>query len=112
MRNQPTFSSNPISIEIPNVSGEVEIWADLKMVDNGIGSYEFHGQKGRDTQIEAEVQQVFWNRKKYNAEQNEIIDNYLDDNQETIDEQLIENSDPPNEPDYPEEDLDFNIERD
>jgi len=111
MRNQPTFSSNPISIDVPNV-GEVEIWADLKMVDNGIGHYEFHGSKGFDSRIEPEVQQVFWNRKLYSKDQNDIIDNYLDDNQESIDEELIDNSNPP-EPEYPEDfDDNFDYERD
>ena len=40
----------------------------------------------------------------------DIIDNYLDDNQESIDEELIDNSNPP-ESEYPE-DFDFDFERD
>lgn len=50
----------------------------------GIGGYEYWGTKGYDIQMGWEIDEVKWNKDLYSPEVNEIIDNYLDNNIDSI----------------------------
>ena len=78
----------------------VTISGEIKMVDNGIGHYEFWGTTGFDTQIEPEIQNIIWDKSLYTDEENIIIDKYIDDNFDELSD-LIEVS--LTDDDYPEE---------
>lgn len=70
---------------------EPEFEADCKVVDNGIGCYEFWGCKGVDTRLETEVvSEISWNNKAFADDQNKIIGKYLDLNASAVEESLIE----------------------
>jgi wyosine [tRNA(Phe)-imidazoG37] synthetase (radical SAM superfamily) len=63
---------------------------DCKMVDVGIGSYEFWGSKGHDQRMEAECEDIYWDETKYSGEENLIINKYLDENFEDIQREIEE----------------------
>ena len=62
--------------------------------DDGIGYYEFWGQKGFDSNPYISCEDTIdWNKSLYTKEENEIIDNWLIDNYGLVDEKLCENYD-------------------
>jgi hypothetical protein len=86
------MKTNKISINIPTI-GDVIFTADVEMVNNGIGSYEFWGSRCIDNRYEPEVQDVFWDKTLYNEEQNKFIDKYITDEYEIVDSLLIKDLD-------------------
>jgi hypothetical protein len=78
---------------------EVVFSGEPKLVDNGIGVYEFWGARGIDRQMEAECDDVEWNMKLYTDEENAIIEKYID----MAADKLCELWESP-EPDYEPED--------
>jgi hypothetical protein len=78
---------------------EVEFEGYPKVVDNGIGKYEFWGSIGYDSQLSVECEEVTWDETLYTKEENEIIEKY----EEEAAEELCKNFEPP-EPDYDERD--------
>lgn len=70
---------------------EVEVYADVEMVDNGIGPYECHGYRGRHRQLEPEViGEIKYDRSLYSAEEQRVIDEYIEDREEHIIDELCE----------------------
>jgi hypothetical protein len=71
------------SIELPNI-GEVTFFADLSaftVENDGIGSYEFWGQKCYDKGNDyLNLEELDWNKNLYTAEQNLTIDNWVNEN--------------------------------
>lgn len=98
MKRNDKIYKRTILIDVPEIENEVEICGLIKMVDDGIGSYECHGYKGFDSRIEPEVQDVIYDVKKYTVEDNKIISKYLDENSEKLDEQLLDGFEPDEEP--------------
>jgi hypothetical protein len=78
---------------------EVVFEGEPGYVDEGIGSYEFWGQKCVDKQMVLKCEDISWDEKKYTPEENEIIEKYI----EKAEEKLCEKYQPP-EPDYEPED--------
>ncbi len=72
---------------------EIEFTGLVEIVDNGIGSYECHGYKGRDVQLEPECENYEWDRKLYREEENLIIEKWEEENSSKIIDKLIENAD-------------------
>lgn len=90
--------------EIENVLHEVCFVGTIEMIDDGIGPYEFWGFKGFDSQIVPEVQDIEWDKSIHTAEENDIIQKYLDvddDNDESISKEMCEKFEPPVD-DYPD----------
>lgn len=69
----------------------VELWAEYRHVDNGIGWYECHGYRGFDSQPDIEVTNITWEHAQFTAEENTIIDNYVDEHYEELDNYFYEN---------------------
>jgi hypothetical protein len=92
-----------IGVEFPEIE-EVSFWADIKIVDNGIGRYEYWGSIGFDSRLEPETQEIFWDKTLYSDEQNEIINRYVDNHFEEMAQKFEESYEGEGEPDPPEED--------
>lgn len=70
---------------------EVDFFADIRRESSGIGSYEYWGCRGYDSgQDYYECDDIRWDRKRYTDEENRIIEEYLSENQEKIENELIE----------------------
>jgi hypothetical protein len=83
-----------IYVEIPGIEGEIELFGDVEVVDNGIGPYEYWGQKCVDHCYEPEVQEITWENDKCTEEENVIIQKYVDDNYDSLCNDLIQNYEP------------------
>jgi hypothetical protein len=70
-----------------------------KLVDDGIGAYEFWGSKGHHSDWSVQCEDVTWNMIQYTDEENAIIEKYID----KAADQLCAEYEPP-EPDYDERD--------
>lgn len=79
---------------------EIQIQADNKVInvildadiekDEGIGSYEFWGSREYDSGSgELFVADLNWEKHKYSKEENEIIEKYVDENSEEIENKII-----------------------
>lgn len=66
--------------------------ANPKVVDEGIGTYEFWGQKGFDSRkvLSIEEDGIWWDKSHYSELGNEIIARYLEDNYEQICQEFID----------------------
>lgn len=62
----------------------VNFFGDCKMIDDGIGSYEFWGSKGYDSRMVAKCENISWDKYYYSDEENIAIKKYLDENYEDI----------------------------
>ena len=74
-----------LEIEFKNEKGEldyrylnVEFRVKGQYVDFGIGSYEYWGMRGYDSQMGWEIDEVTWNKSLYSNEDNEYIDGWVD----------------------------------
>jgi hypothetical protein len=63
--------------ELTKEDPEVEFTGNPAWVDNGIGSYEYWGQKCNDVQWGVDCEDANWDHAKYTDEENKIIDQYL-----------------------------------
>jgi hypothetical protein len=59
---------------------EVNFEVTLCYCNQGIGSYEYWGQKCNDVQMGFEPADITWDEKLYSDEENKIIDIYLGEN--------------------------------
>jgi hypothetical protein len=74
-------------IEIGDEYIEVEFDCELHSENDGIGSYEFWGSKYYDAGNDYLVlDEMKWDKASFNEEQNKVIEKYLDDNWESLDE--------------------------
>jgi len=70
---------------------EVEFWGNPHSCDGGIGSFEFWGFKGYDSQPYVSCEDTIdWDRKLYSDSENAIIEKHLEKNEEEIDKKLCE----------------------
>jgi hypothetical protein len=86
--------------------GEIYFYGTPKLVDEGIGRYEYWGTIGyhSDIQPTMEDSEITWDAENGEAltlEQDKIIQQYLNDNIEEIENAIIQDHD--FEPDYPDE---------
>lgn len=66
----------------------VVFFGDCKMIDVGIGSYEFWGSPGFDSRLVAECDNIRWDHENFTEEENTIIKKYLDANFDEILEEI------------------------
>ena len=62
----------------------VTFTGECRMVDQGVGSYEFHGSKGYDDRMVPECENIKWNEDYYGEEENAAIKEYLQKNYDEI----------------------------
>lgn len=78
----------------PTEELDVTVEAYVRMVDNGIGPYECHGVRGWHHQWEPEItSEILYDKQPYTNEEQEIINQYIDDHEEQIINDLLENYD-------------------
>jgi hypothetical protein len=78
-------------IEIGDEYIEVEFDCELHSENDGIGSYEFWGSKCYDAGNDYLVlDEMKWDKASFNEEQNKVIEKYLDDNWESLDETITQ----------------------
>lgn len=69
---------------------EVEFSGDITIENDGIGPYEFWGQKcydaGHDYPV---IENITWDKGKYTQEQNDTIDAYLAESYSKIEQKII-----------------------
>jgi hypothetical protein len=67
----------------------VDFIGDVVSENNGIGPYEFWGIPGYDSGQDYLVcEKIEWDKSKHTTEQNIVIDKYLEDNYDLIEEAL------------------------
>lgn len=95
LRGANTMSTvyHTITIDYGEEMLEVELSADVKIVDNGIGPYEYWGYKGHHHQWEPEVENIEYNYKEYTQSEREAIDRYIDEHEEQIINEICEHID-------------------
>jgi hypothetical protein len=69
---------------IPQIDKEVEFFGEVKMVDEGIGQYEYWGQRCYDENIVPVCEEVLWDKRLFTEEENKIIDTWLDEERERV----------------------------
>lgn len=79
-----------ITIEYGDDMLEVELIADVEMVNDGIGPYEFWGYKGYDRRMVPEVGAITYNHAEYTQAEREAIDRYIDEHEEQIITEICE----------------------
>lgn len=80
-------------IEINGEYIEVEFTGDCKIEDQGIGPYEYWGHHCVDTRYEPVCDDVTWDDKLYNENENKIIEEYMNENIKSITEDILCNHD-------------------
>lgn len=77
---------------IEPINQHVRFGGTPRMEDAGIGPYEFWGAKGYDSRLYAscEYYGIDWNRKQYSAAHNALIEQYLYDNYQQIEHEIIQ----------------------
>lgn len=84
MAYQHTYKAN-----IGDNDLEVELDCRLIVENDGIGSYEFWGQKGNDVGFDyLVVEDIVWDKTKFTEEQNIAIEKFIDGN-DKLDELII-----------------------
>lgn len=79
--------TNPATNEVDYMY--VDFMGDVVVENDGIGSYEFWGVVGYDHGHDYNMcENIEWDKSLYTDEQNKIIEDYLDENYEKIEEQL------------------------
>lgn len=87
------------TIDVSDDLQDVEISARAQYVDNGIGAYEFWGQKCNHSDYRWEIDEVQWDMEKYTDTQNAEIETYINKNHGKVSGDLFRGMDIP-EPDY------------
>ena len=80
-------------IEISESRGfDAEFEAHPQHEDDGIGSYEYWGAKCYDSRpyISCEQSGIEWDKSKYSADDNELIEKYLEDNYAYVEGEFID----------------------
>ena len=62
----------------------VTLTGNCNMVDQGIGSYEFHGSRGYDSRMVPECDDITWNEDYYSEEENAAIRAYVEKNYDDL----------------------------
>jgi hypothetical protein len=57
----------------------VDFYGNPEYSDHGIGSYEYWGAKCRDVDMQWDCEDVTWDESLYTAEENAIIENYIEE---------------------------------
>lgn len=74
---------------------EIELDYHLRTENNGIGSYEYWGSKEYDAGEDYLVlDDVEWDKSLYTNEQNELIDKYIVEHWDKIEEEILNKFDP------------------
>jgi hypothetical protein len=66
----------------------VDITIEASYGNLGIGSYEFWGIRGSDNRYGYEVDDISWDKTLFTEEQNDVIDEWIGNNTEKIDNLL------------------------
>lgn len=69
---------------------EVELWGEIIHGDDGIGWYECHGYKGYDSHPYIDIENIEWDVTIYTAEENTLIDNYVNEFFDKIKEAMLD----------------------
>ena len=79
------FIKKELEIEFKNEQGEqdyryldVEFKVKGQYLDFGIGSYEYWGMRGYDSQMGWEIDDITWDKSLYSEEDNKWIDDYVE----------------------------------
>ena len=84
---------------IEELDMEVLLEAEITLENDGIGSYEYWGSREHDAGSDYyAVTGLTYEKSNYTPEQIAIIDKYLEDNQEDIDEAIIKKYESSNDP--------------
>jgi len=73
---------------------EVKFEADIEEQDVGFGAYEFWGTKGVDTNIQPVVKNISFNEDEFTLVEVECIKEWMQQNDELLNEELIINYKP------------------
>lgn len=79
--------------EDDSVTLEVEFYGDVKMIDHGIGPYEFWGCRGCDRDLRPTCDDVQWDKTIYTDDENNAIERHLERNIENIIEYIEASAD-------------------
>ena len=86
-------------IFIEELDAEVLLEAEISLENDGIGSYEYWGEKCFDSGTDYHViTGLTYEKANYTPEQIAIIDKYLEENQEEIDSDIIKKYESSNDP--------------
>ena len=97
-----TYKTTGVDLEDLIEDKTIELIAEWYETDNGIGHYECHGYKGFDSQPCNEIDDITWNHELYTADENTIIDNYVNEKFSDLCEKfypIIDQANQDNEPD-------------
>ena len=100
MKNHQSFG---VYIEDLIEDKTIDLWAEWYETDNGIGWYECHGYKGFDSQPCNIIENIGWDESLYTAEENTIIDNYVNEFFEKLCDDfypIIDQEEQDDEPDF------------
>ena len=80
-------------VELDDETVEVEFLGDVYMEDQGIGEYEYWGHKEFQHDYRPVCDKIWWSKESYSMGQNELIQKFLDNNFDSIVNEIIEHHD-------------------